>query len=88
MWVGDITYIPTGEGWLYLAAVLDLGSRWWLGYSMADHMRTELVSDALDMAVATRGGHVNGIIFHGDLAPNTCQATTANRSLATAWSNQ
>jgi transposase InsO family protein len=65
-WVGDITYIPTGEGWLYLASVLDLGSRRWLGYSMADHMRTELVSDALDMAVATRGGQVNGIIFHGD----------------------
>ncbi len=65
-WVGDITYIPTGEGWLYLASVLDLGSRRWLGYSMADHMRTELVSDALDMAVGTRGGQVKGIIFHGD----------------------
>jgi len=65
-WVGDITYIPTGEGWLYLSSVLDLGSRRWLGYSMADHMRTELVGDALDMAVATRGGHVNGVIFHGD----------------------
>jgi transposase InsO family protein len=65
-WVGDITYIATGEGWLYLASVLDLGSRRWLGYSMADHMRTELVSDALDMAVATRGGLVKGTIFHGD----------------------
>ena len=65
-WVGDITYIATGEGWLYLASVLDLGSRRWLGYSMADHMRTELVCDALDMAVATRGGQVNKIIFHGD----------------------
>ena len=51
-WVGDITYIPTGEGWLYLASVLDLGSRRWLGYSMAGHMRTELVSDALEMAGA------------------------------------
>lgn len=65
-WVGDITYIPTGEGWLYLASVLDLGSRRWLGYSMAAHMRTELVADALEMAVATRCGHVNGVIFHGD----------------------
>lgn len=65
-WVGDITYIPTGEGFLYLASVLDLGSRRWLGYSMADHMRTELVSDALNMAVATRGGQVNRTIFHGD----------------------
>jgi transposase InsO family protein len=65
-WVGDITYIATGEGWLYLASVLDLGSRRWLGYSMANHMRTELVADALDMAVATRGGLVRGTIFHGD----------------------
>ena len=42
-WCQDITYIPTGEGWLYLASVLDLGSRRLLGYSMADHIRTELV---------------------------------------------
>ena len=65
-WVGDITYIPTGEGWLYLSSVLDLGSRRWLGYSMADHMRTELVADALTMAATTRGGATEGIIFHGD----------------------
>lgn len=65
-WVGDITYVPTGEGWLYLSSVLDLGSRRWLGYSMADHMRTELVADALTMAAATRGGKTAGIIFHGD----------------------
>jgi len=65
-WVGDITYIPTGEGWLYLSSVLDLGSRRWLGYSMADHMRTELVADALDMAVSVRGGQVKGWVFHGD----------------------
>lgn len=60
------TYIATGEGWLYLASVLDLGSRRWLGYSMADHMRTELVVDALTMAAGTRGGRTDGIIFHGD----------------------
>ena len=65
-WIGDITYIRTGEGWLYLASVLDLGSRRLLGYSMADHMRTELVADALRMAVAARGGAVTGTIFHGD----------------------
>ncbi len=47
-WCQDITYIPTREGWLYLASVLDLGSRRLIGYSMADHMRTELVLDALD----------------------------------------
>ena len=65
-WVGDITYVPTGEGWLYLASVLDLGSRRLLGYSMADHMRTELVSDALRTAAGVRGGATAGIIFHGD----------------------
>jgi putative transposase len=67
-WVQDITYIPTGEGWLFLASVLDLGSRRMLGYSMADHMRTELVLDALRMAVAARGGDhaVAGVIGHAD----------------------
>ena len=65
-WVGDITYVPTGEGWLYLASVLDLGSRRLLGYSMADHMRTELVVDALTMAAGARGGATDGIIFHCD----------------------
>lgn len=66
VWCGDITYIRTGEGWLYLASVLDLGSRRLLGYSMADHMRTELVSDALAMAAGERGGATAGIVFHGD----------------------
>jgi putative transposase len=67
-WCQDITYIPTREGWLYLASVLDLGSRRLLGYSMADHMRTELVLDALTMAVAARGGDhaVTGVITHAD----------------------
>ena len=53
-WCGDITYIRTGEGWLYLASLLDLGSRRLLGYSMACHMRTELVTDALEQAVWVR----------------------------------
>jgi putative transposase len=65
-WVGDIAYIRTGEGWLYLASVIDLGSRRLLGYSMADHMRTDLIADALKMAAAIRGGATAGIIFHGD----------------------
>lgn len=65
-WASDITYIRTGEGWLFLASVLDLGSRRMIGYSMADHMRTELVAAALDMAVAARGGAVRGIIAHAD----------------------
>jgi transposase InsO family protein len=67
-WCQDITYVPTKEGWLYLASVLDLGSRRLLGYSMADHMRTELVLDALGMAIAARGGErsVAGVIAHAD----------------------
>jgi putative transposase len=65
-WCQDITYIATGEGWLYLASVLDLGSRRLLGYSMADHMRTELVLDALGMAAAARDGAVAGVIAHAD----------------------
>jgi len=67
-WVQDITYIPTGEGWLYLASVLDLGSRRLLGYAMADHMRTELVLDALRMAIGARGGddQIGGVIAHAD----------------------
>jgi putative transposase len=63
---GDITYVPTDEGWLYVADVLDIGSRRVIGYAMADHMRSELVEAALDMAVATRGGEVAGMLFHHD----------------------
>jgi len=65
-WVGDITYIGTDERWLYLATVIDLGSRRLIGYSMADHMRTDLVVDALAMAAGARGGVTEGIIFHSD----------------------
>jgi putative transposase len=66
VWCGDITYLHTGEGWLYLATVIDLFSRRVIGWAAADHMRTELVTDALEMAVATRGGHVAGVVFHTD----------------------
>jgi putative transposase len=53
-WVADITYIPTREGWLYLAAVEDLYWRMVVGWSMADHMESRLVVDALEMAVGRR----------------------------------
>lgn len=62
---GDITYVPTDEGWLYLADVLDLGSRRVVGFSMEDHMRTELVIKAMAMAVEARGD-VWGMVFHHD----------------------
>lgn len=54
LWVADITYIRTWEGWLYLASVMDCYSRRIVGWAMADHMRAELVVDALEMAVARR----------------------------------
>lgn len=63
---GDITYIATDEGWLYLAGVLDIGSRRLVGFALEDHMRTELVASALEMAVELRGGDVTGMIFHHD----------------------
>jgi transposase InsO family protein len=54
VYVGDITYLPTGEGWRYLAVVLDLCSRAVVGWSMADHMRAALVTQALSMALCQR----------------------------------
>ena len=67
-WCGGITYIATGEGWVYLATVIDLFSRRVIGWPLGDHMRANLVGDALTMAVATRGGQVNGVVFHSDYA--------------------
>src|SRR6187399_1264369 len=64
-WVADITYIPTGEGWLYLAAVLDLATRKIVGWSMRDHMRTELPLAAVMMA-AQRQRPAEGLICHSD----------------------
>ena len=64
-WVADITYLRTWEGWLYLVAVQDLFSRRIVGWAMADHMRTELVTDALQMALARRRPDP-GLIWHSD----------------------
>jgi putative transposase len=63
--VGDITYIRTWEGWLYLATVIDCYTKACIGYAMADHMRTELVTAALDMAAANYR-LADGAIFHSD----------------------
>jgi transposase InsO family protein len=64
-WVGDITYIRTREGWLYLATVIDLASRMVVGFAMAEHMRAALVSEALTMALRRRRPPT-GLIFHSD----------------------
>jgi len=64
-WCGDITYIRTWTGWAYLATVIDLHSRTVVGWAIADHMRTSLVIDALDMALGRRNPAA-GVIFHSD----------------------
>lgn len=64
-WVGDITYIPTKSGWLYLATVIDLYSRQVIGWSMADNMKAKLVNDALTMAIWKRKPK-KGLIWHSD----------------------
>mgnify|MGYP003403011477 FL=1 len=71
-WCGDITYIGTWEGWLYLATVIDIASRRVVGYAMADHLRTSLVADALINAVAARDPAPE-VIFHSDRG---CQYTS------------
>jgi transposase InsO family protein len=73
-YVGDITYIATWEGWAYLATVIDLASRKIVGWAVADHMRTELVVEALDMAFTSRRPSP-GAIFHSDRG---CQYTSSD----------
>jgi putative transposase len=66
-WVADITYVPTDEGWLYVAAVLDLCSRKIVGWSMADHLREELAGEALEMALTHRAPPASaGLVHHSD----------------------
>jgi putative transposase len=71
-WCGDITYIHTWEGWLYLATVIDLGSRRVVGWATADHLRTDLVEQALRNAITQRRPEA-GVIFHSDRG---CQYTS------------
>jgi putative transposase len=65
-WCGDLTYIPTDEGKVYLATALDLFSRRLLGYATSAHPDAVLAGQAIKMAVAARGGSVAGVIFHTD----------------------
>jgi putative transposase len=75
--VGDITYIATWEGWLYLATVIDCHSKKVIGWSMADHMRASLVIDALDMAAGNVVLAPNGV-FHSDRGSTPLPATTTH----------
>jgi transposase InsO family protein len=74
-WCGDITYIPTWEGWLYLATVIDIASRRVVGFALAEHLRTELVTDALTNAVAARDPAPG--VFHSDRG---CQYTSGDHA--------
>ena len=65
IWAADITYVRTGEGFLHLAAVMDLHSRKVVGWAMAPHLRTELVVDALEMAISRRRPRP-GLVHHSD----------------------
>ncbi len=72
VWVTDITYLPTAEGWLYLAALLDACSRRVVGWAMADHLRTGLVLEALAMALRERRPRAGKLVHHSDRG---CQYT-------------
>ena len=65
IWVGDISYLRTWEGWCYIATVIDLASRRVVGFALADHLRTSLACDALRMAVTARRPSP-GLVFHTD----------------------
>ena len=66
VWLADISYLPTDEGWLYLAVVEDLATREVLGWSMADHLRAELCVGALVMAIRRHGPPPRGLVQHSD----------------------
>ncbi|WP_170313772.1 IS3 family transposase [Streptomyces filamentosus] len=65
-WRGDITYLPVGGSWTYLATVIDMHSRRVVGWSLAEHMRSDLVIDAVGSAADARGGGVRGVVLHSD----------------------
>ncbi len=88
-WCGDLTEIPTDEGKLYLATVLDLASRRLPGFAMSEHHDSAVAKAALCMAAAVRGGDVDGVIFHtdkggeyvGDLFASACRALGVTQSM-------
>lgn len=88
-WCGDLTEIPTEQGKLYLAIVLDLGSRRMPGFAMSEHHDSAVAKAALCMAAATRGGDIGGVIFHsdkggeyvGELFSSACDALGVNQSM-------
>jgi putative transposase len=90
--VADITYISTAEGWLYLAVIIDLFSRRVMGWSMAEHMRTELVLTALDAALGQRIPSQTGLVFHSDrgsqYTSGDCQAALQKAGITCSMSRR
>jgi putative transposase len=88
-WCGDLTEVPTGEGKLYLATVLDLASRRLPGFAISEHHDSALAKAAVCMAAAVRGGDVEGVVFHsdkggeyvGDLFARACSALGVTQSM-------
>lgn len=78
VWVADITYIWTCEGWLYLGVIIDLFSRRVVGWSIAEHMRTELVLNALTAALGHRRPSQLGLLFHSDRGSQYASADYQN----------
>ena len=92
-WVADITYIATGEGWLYLAAVMDVFSRRIVGWSVADHLRADLVEEALGRAITTRRPRREaGLVHHSDrgvqYASGSFQALLARHGIVCSMSRK
>jgi transposase InsO family protein len=91
VWVSDITYIPTREGWLYLAAVLDLGSRRVVGWAMGESLEERLALDALRMALTQRRPAL-GLLHHADrgsqYAGGAYQALLTARGLTSSMSRK
>ncbi|WP_406728652.1 IS3 family transposase [Streptomyces sp. GD-15H] len=83
-WCGEITCIPVGSTWLYLATVIDICSRRVVGWSIAGHMRTQFVTDAIEMAVAARGGRVDDVVFHMDKGAQYSAAPSRTPAVGTA----
>jgi hypothetical protein len=80
-WCGDLTELPTDEGKLYLASVLDLASRRIAGFAMGEHHDAALATASLDMAVAVRGGEVKGAVFHSDKGARRVHSNALRPSL-------
>ena len=82
LWVADITFVPTAAGFLYLAVVLDAWSRKMVGWSMANHLRTELVLDALEMAIGQR--RPSNVMHHSDQGSQYTSLAFGNRCRETS----